>query len=298
MDYVQNILIVDDEKSNIDILINLFNKININNKYKIIPTLSGEKALKIVQKRKIDLILLDIMMPDMDGYEVCRILKSQESTKNIPILFITSSTDDESILKAYNLGAADYVTKPFRDVELISRVKVNLKLQETIKELKHFAYYDTMTNIYNRRKFFELATQKFDTQKENLYGVMIDIDKFKNINDTYGHHIGDKIIKEIALNIKNFLDEDMVLGRIGGEEFAIILNCKDSFIYDFIESIRKKIEDIKVPIDSENIITCTISSGISKYNETILDIDHLLQKADEALYEAKQTGRNKSIFRI
>jgi len=131
----QNILIVDDEKSNIDIILNLFSLIDTSN-YSLFAALSGEKALKVVEKIKIDLILLDIIMPGIDGYEVCRQLKANKETKNIPILFITSSTDEESIIKAYGVGAVDYVTKPFRAVELMARVKINLELQSSIRQLE------------------------------------------------------------------------------------------------------------------------------------------------------------------
>jgi diguanylate cyclase (GGDEF)-like protein len=296
---IQNILIVDDEKSNIDILLGLFEKINKNDQFNVIAALSGEKALKVVEKRKIDLILLDIMMPDMDGYEVCKILKLKESTKNIPILFITANTDDESIIKAYNIGAADYVTKPFRPVELLARVKVNLKLQQTINKLEYFAYYDVMTNIYNRRKFFDLSSTRFEGSKDNLYAVMLDIDKFKSINDTYGHSTGDVVIKAVAKTMKENLDDGMILGRLGGEEFAIVCdgNSNDE-VLEKIEDIRKKIQALELKADNGTNIKCTISDGIAKYNDDMPSIDHLLQKADEALYEAKETGRNKSIFRI
>ena len=126
----QNILIIDDEKSNIDIILELLKKININNRYNVIIALSGEKALKIVEKRKIDLILLDIMMPSMDGYEVCKILKSNNETKNIPIIFITAKTDEYSIEKAFDIGGVDYITKPFRPKELLARVSTQLNIAE------------------------------------------------------------------------------------------------------------------------------------------------------------------------
>jgi len=144
----QTILIVDDEKTNIDMLINLLK--STTNQYRIIPVLSGEKALEAVQKRKIDLILLDIVMPQMNGYEVCKVLKSQNSTKDIPILFITSSSDDASIEKAYNFGASDYVTKPIRALELLSRVRLNLKLQETLEKLEHYEANESRATIQNR----------------------------------------------------------------------------------------------------------------------------------------------------
>lgn len=295
----QNILVVDDEKSNIDILLGFFESINQNDEYNIIAVLSGEKALKVVEKRDIDLILLDIMMSQMDGYEVCKILKSNEKTKDIPILFITANTDDESIEKAYSLGAADYVTKPFRPIELISRVKLNLKLQKTINQLEFMAYYDSLTGVYNRRKFFTLAEKRFAQKRDDLYAVMLDIDKFKSINDTYGHSVGDKVLKEVANVLKNSVDENDILTRLGGEEFAILCN-KDSNenAFEFIEDIRKKVENVEITTDDGLIVKCTISEGIAKYTEDLQTLDYLLHKADEALYEAKNTGRNRTIFRI
>jgi len=296
---IQNILIVDDEKTNIDILLELFKNINTNNQYNIIVALSGEKVFQVLEKRKINLILLDIMMPNINGYEVCKILKSNDKTKNIPIIFLTANTDDASIIKAYELGAVDYLTKPFRAVELIARVKLNLQLQETINQLEYFANYDVMTNIYNRRKFFNLATSRFINSKNNLYAVMLDIDNFKNINDSYGHSMGDIVIKMIASTIEENLDDEMILGRIGGEEFAIICNANSKgYVFDKIDNIRKIIEQLNFKANDNTNINCTISIGIAKYNENIASIDHLLQIADEALYEAKETGRNKSIFRI
>ncbi len=125
---IQNILIVDDEKSNIDIILELFKKINTDKQYNIIATRSGEKALTVVEKRKIDLILLDIMMPDMDGYEVCKILKSNNATKNIPVIFITANADENSIEKAFDIGGVDYITKPFRPKELLARVSTQLNI--------------------------------------------------------------------------------------------------------------------------------------------------------------------------
>ena len=296
----QNILIVDDEKSNIDIILSLFENENFSQQYNIIAALSAKKALQVVEKRKIDLILLDIMMPEMNGYEFCKILKEDEKTKDIPVLFITANTDDESIEKAYNIGAADYVTKPFRAIELISRVKVNLKLQETINQLEYMAYYDGLTGVYNRRKFFELAHKKFEAVKnQNLYAVMIDIDKFKNINDTYGHSVGDKVIIAVAQTLKENIDETTLLARLGGEEFALLCSKEnDKKVFECLEKIRKKIEEIEIKLENNTIVKCTISDGIAKYTKELPSLDYLLNKADEALYEAKNTGRNRTIFRI
>lgn len=291
---MKKLLIIEDE----EVLLSLLQKKLIAEGYDVSIAENGEKGLEVMRKAMPDLILLDIVMPDMNGYEVCERLKTNEETKNIPILFITSSTDEESIMKAYHLGAIDYVTKPFKSVELIARVKINLKLQSTIRELEYMAYFDVLTQVYNRRKFFELASQKFDKTKVNLYAIMLDIDHFKKINDTHGHSVGDEVIKAVAQTIQTTLDEDMIFGRIGGEEFAILLESNsDEEVRELIETIRLNVQAICVET-KRAIIECTISSGTSKYSSDIETIDQLLNFADQALYQAKESGRNKTIFRV
>ena len=283
------ILVVDDTKENIHILLSLLEE------YDVLVALSGQKALQMVEKNDIDIILLDIMMPEMDGYEVCNILKANPDTKNIPILFITAKTDEESIEKAYDVGGIDYVTKPFKPKELLARLKTQLENQRLIKELDHLASRDTMTGIYNRRKFFELGTKLFNST-DNIFATMIDIDKFKNINDQYGHPFGDVVIKSVTQNISNQILPDAIFARLGGEEFALL--CKaDSIdeVHHKIESIRAIIENLE-KIYEDKIVKFTISNGISQ-KQSGDTIDSLLKRADEALYEAKGTGRNKVCFR-
>jgi len=266
--------------------------------YDLLVALNGESALEIVQEEKIDLILLDIMMPKMDGYKVCTTLKSSTATKNIPVIFITAKTDEDSIEKAYEVGGIDYVTKPFKPRELLARVKTQLKLKELIEHLDFIASHDEMTGIYNRRKFFSLSSKRFNTSKEDLYVVMLDIDKFKKINDTYGHPIGDKIIKSVTKTISDYIDKDTIFGRIGGEEFALLCNApsKDKII-KYMEFIRVSISKIEVIADDKSVVKCTISEGISKVHEKTQTLDDALKEADIALYEAKGSGRNKVIFR-
>lgn len=287
------ILAVDDTKTNISILLELLGE-----DYDIVPALSGAKALEIINKIQIDLILLDIMMPEMDGYEVCKILKSQEKTKDIPILFITAKVDEESIVDAFKVGGVDYVTKPFQPFELIARIQTHLKLSDTLKSLEFLATRDSMTGILNRRKFFELGEEKFKNNKTSLYVVMVDIDKFKSINDTYGHAIGDEAIKVVVRSIKDKLPNEAIFGRIGGEEFAIILDtsmCTD--IDSMIESIRTSVESMAVILYGNEVIKITISQGVAKASPNSECLDAVLKDADEALYEAKNSGRNRSVFR-
>ncbi len=287
------ILAVDDEKINLNILIEL-----LGNDYEVSVALNGEKALKLIEKKDIDLILLDIMMPGMDGYEVCQILKSKSKTKDIPILFITAKTDDESIVKGFEVGGIDYISKPFRPIELQARVKTHLKLGQTLKSLDYMATRDYMTGIYNRRSFFDLGKELFESDK-NLFAVMIDIDKFKNVNDTYGHPFGDVVIKSVTKTISKLVDEKAIFGRLGGEEFCILyesdsLDCAGVKVK--VEEIRKAIEDLEEKYE-ETIVKFTISNGISKKHDNNDTLDELLKRSDEALYEAKDSGRNRVCFR-
>ena len=281
----KTLLIVDDSKENITILLSLLNQ------YDVLVALNGAKALKMVEKHHIDMVLLDIVMPQMDGYEVCKILKSQKETHNIPILFITSSNDEASIDKAFRIGGSDYISKPFKPVELLARVKMHLILSETVKSLKYMATRDSMTGIYNRGKFFELAETLFGEHRQ-LCAMMIDIDKFKNINDTYGHPFGDIVIKAVAQTIQENLSDEMIFGRLGGEEFGIL--CSSLAIKDRINEAEKLKESIEALIwqEANETVSVTISIGVAQTtSEKTLDM--LLHKADKALYEAKESGRNR-----
>ena len=287
------ILIVDDIDTNIDILLELLGE-----KYDVLVAVDGKTALDIASKEKIDLILLDIMMPEMDGYEVCERLKSSEETHNIPVLFITAKTDEDSIEKAYDIGGSDYITKPFKPRELLARIKTQLQLRKLINNLDFIATHDEMTGIYNRRQFFHLASKRFKETKKNLYAVMIDIDKFKAVNDKYGHSIGDEVIKIVTKTIAGSISKDTIFGRIGGEEFALVYNIEsEAIIMQNIESIREKIEKLEVKAHNGEIVKFTISEGVSKAKVKTKNLDELLKEADIALYEAKGSGRNKVIFR-
>ncbi len=288
----QKILIVDDTAENLDILFELLND------YDIIDAISAKEAFEILDEENVDLILLDIMMPDMDGYEVCRILKNNTETEDIPIIFITAITDEESIEKAYNQGGNDYVTKPFKPKELLARVKTQLKVQSLIKHLDRLASYDQLSGIYNRRKFFELAKERFLNDKNNLYAIMIDIDNFKNVNDTYGHATGDSVIKTFASVISSHLEKEAIFGRVGGEEFTIISHFENSeTVILFAEKFRTAIEKTKVIANDGSAFHFTISCGISAYRKDLEILDDLLKEADKALYDAKGYGRNRAIFR-
>ena len=286
----KTILIVDDTESNIDILLEILGN------YDLIVATDGFSAIEIANEDKIDLILLDILMPEIDGFEVCRRLKLNDNTKNIPIIFITAKTDEESIERAYDVGGIDYVSKPFKPKELLARVKKELKLSSLINHLNYLVAHDVMTGVYNRREFFKMATKYFEIHKD-LFAIMLDIDDFKAINDQHGHAVGDKVIQAVSKTISIFIDEQSIFGRLGGEEFAFICNNKPyEIVIKKVEKIRHAIEQLEITTEDNKIVKLTISSGISKKQTDTKNLDYLLKIADDLLYEAKRQGKNKVIF--
>ena len=289
----KTILIVDDTETNIDILLEL-----LGSEYDILVALDGKSAFAILEEEVVDLVLLDIMMPEVNGFEVCTRMKLQSSTRDIPVIFVTAKTDEDSIEKAYDVGGIDYVTKPFKPRELQARIKTQIKLKALVDHLEYISSYDQMTGVFNRRKFFILATEALEVIQINLYAIMIDIDHFKSFNDTYGHAFGDEVIKGVTRAISNTMLEGSIFGRVGGEEFALLTHAiSEDIAIQNIESMRKAVEALEFTTQDKSIAKCTISLGMAKSDKTLNSLDALLKKADNALYEAKGEGRNRSIFR-
>lgn len=284
------ILAVDDKVENLDILSALLAD------YEVRDVTDASSALRVLQETSVDLILLDIVMPDIDGFELCTRLQAEERTRSIPIIFISAMSDEEAIQRAFEIGGKDYVTKPFRPLELLARVKTQLQLKFLMERLHFLAFHDPLTGIHNRRRFFELATELFESPGD-LMAVMLDIDHFKRINDTHGHGIGDRVLKQVATTIASRLPPEAIFGRLGGEEFAILLpNQRSMDLVPALEAIRQAIADLVIPTALGGI-GCTISCGVYQRDYTTHNIDELLYRADQALYEAKGTGRNRVIFR-
>lgn len=286
------ILIVDDTKTNIDILVDLLVD------YDVLVATSGEDALQTVSQDEVDLVLLDIMMPGMDGFEVCRHLKRRVDTSGIPVIFMTASDDEKAVERAYEAGGVDYISKPFRPVELLMRVKTQLERGSLIKHLTFIATHDPLTGIYNRRRFFEVADQKFTQYRDGLFAAMIDIDHFKAINDRYGHAVGDLVLQQLTKTIGSNLTERCVFGRLGGEEFALLCEfVSEASMVNHLESIRSAVASMQVEYERNEKVTFTISVGIAKKKPDMQSVDVLLSEADSALYKAKGEGRNRTIVR-
>ena len=287
MSHPATILIVDDNENNIDVLMEFLES------YEVLVSLSGEQALELLKSQTVDLVLLDVMMPHMDGYEVCTQLKNNPKTASIPVIFITAKHDPDSIEKAFDVGGSDYISKPFKPKELQARVRTQIELKRLIQELTVLATKDTMTHLWNRRSFFQKAQEALTQAKQHatpLCAMMLDLDHFKRINDTYGHDVGDEVIRTFAHTAQEILDtQEAVFGRIGGEEFALIVPMELHTCAALAEQIRTAVASI------EHIKTLsigfTVSIGIALWDNQE-DVDTLLKRADEKLYSIKKGTRN------
>jgi diguanylate cyclase (GGDEF)-like protein len=288
----QKILIVDDILKNIQIVMEVLE----NKGYKLSFAKTPQEAIKRAQTNDIDLILLDIMMPNINGYEVCKILKSFDETKDIPIIFITAKTDAEDIVRGFEAGGVDYITKPFNSSELLARVQTHLELKASRDYWKKRSMLDGLTSLYNHTYINQHLFRQIkhsQATEESLSVIMVDIDYFKKINDTYGHQIGDKVIVKIASTLENTVSklniENAIAGRYGGEEFTIIIpTYNKEQATDLAEELRKKIEALEWNIDE---LKLTISCGVKEYaGETSNEV---LKEADLLLYKAKHNGRNR-----
>ncbi|MCT7586108.1 GGDEF domain-containing response regulator [Aliarcobacter butzleri] len=289
------ILIVDDMTTNLLLLSDLL-KDDCNIKI----SKSGTKALEILNApNDIDLVLLDIEMPDINGYEVCKELKNNNKTKNLPIVFITAKNSEEDEEFALNLGAIDYITKPFSKAILRLRLKNHLELKLKTDLLEQLSMYDGLTNIRNRRFFdeaFEKTFLEVKREKISLAVLMIDIDFFKPYNDNYGHGKGDEALKKVAFALQSTIKRPTdLVARYGGEEFVILLKDIDKPGLETVaKNLLEAVRDLKITHDFSKVANfITVSIGISYYN-TNKDITkiELLIKADETLYKVKNSGRN------
>lgn len=289
------ILIVDDTPLNIQVLAEMLRQ-----DYRVKVAASGQAAFDVIAKQGLpDLILLDIMMPLMDGYEVCRRLKSKPSTSGIPVIFVTAKTDRVDEEYGLRLGAVDYIAKPFHLPIVAARVQnqVNLKLKTDL--LESLAMLDGLTNIANRRRFdeaFDAELRRARRAGRTVALIMADIDYFKRYNDHYGHGAGDNCLKKTAGALSNASNRPGdLLARYGGEEFIVLLPETDNQGARMIaERLRSAVEHLKIPHEKSDASSCvTISLG---YACAVPNDDkgaELLKKADQMLYQAKESGRNR-----
>lgn len=293
----QKILIVDDTPSNILFLTEVLK----DQEFEIYAAGNGAEAIDIANSEHPDLILLDVIMKDMDGYEVCQQLKAGANTSNIPIIFITAYEDEDDEAYGLQLGAADYITKPVNPAIVIARVRNHLALKKQQDLMEAISSTDFMTGVANRRRFDEVIESELRRNTrihKPLTLVMCDVDYFKQYNDLYNHLAGDLCLKHIAKALENIFHRagDLV-ARYGGEEFVIILPNTDSdTALQMAKTLCEKIEALNIPHSNSSVSKyVTLSAGVATWadGETQLSAQSLIEASDQALYQAKHNGRNR-----
>ena len=278
--------------------------------YDVICANDGISAIKLVKTTKPDIVLLDVILPGLDGYDVCRWLKLEESTKGIPVIMLTVKKELSDKISGLHIGADDYLPKPYNELELNARIYASLRtkalqdelrlknkqLEDLLYKVEYMAITDVLTGLYNRRRFHDVLTREFDRSKRYATPfsmILLDIDLFKSVNDTYGHMMGDMVLKELPVIIQKSIREIDTAARYGGEEFTIALpNTTKEDAVHVAERIRASTEKHVFPDMQDHMIT--VSIGISGIPDKEIDSgDKLIQCADIALYKAKQNGRNR-----
>lgn len=292
---MSKVLIIDDSIFNIRVLEDILKE-----EYEVISTRKAEEGLELAIKNRPDIILLDIEMPGMDGFEVLRNIKEQRETKDIPVVFLTGLIDPVYEERGFLCGAVDYITKPYNRNVVKVRVQTHINLYEYRKQVEAQLNLDTLTEIYNRRgleKYMNDIAAEACREKFRVNCFILDIDFFKLVNDTYGHLQGDHVLKKVASILKQcVLVAGGYLARYGGEEFAIVLpRAEEEEIRQFIEQIFEAVRKEGIPNEKSEVCPyLTVSIGGSGgFLEKEKDIKTLLMEADEMLYKSKREGRNR-----
>ncbi|QWV92297.1 diguanylate cyclase [Geomonas oryzisoli] len=302
------ILIVDDTTTNIDILYQI-----LKGEFDVLFAKSGVDGIRMVREHTPDLVLLDVMMPDMDGYEVCRTLKQDPATAGLPVVFVTAMGNDEDETRGLELGAIDYLTKPIRPPIVLARVRNHVELKhrgdlleqlsrelaQKNRELEELARQDGLTGVSNRRHFDESLrseVQRATRNGRNLSLIMCDIDRFKQFNDLYGHPAGDTSLQLVGeLLRKSFKRAGEVVARYGGEEFAVILPDTSAELAGHLaERLRLELMAHALPHAHSEFGVVTMSIGVAGGLATRdHGVEWYISSADDALYRSKAQGRNR-----
>jgi len=300
---VHKVLIVDDMLFQIELMKAVLEE----NGYDVSVALGGEEAIERVKTDKPDIVLLDLLMPKMNGFEVLRSLQHDANYEvaNTPVIVISACGDDDNVVRALDFGAQDYVTKPIIPPLLLARLRSVLRLKcnrdhllVTNRQLSRIASLDPLTEMFNRRWFYKLAEKeriKAKLCQESLSAIMLDIDHFKVLNDRHGHAMGDESLRSLKAIFQRCIRKSDIAGRLGGDEFAIICPNTDlSSAVCLAERIRKGVESQTIQLE-EVKAKMTISLGVASQEIGDLTIDDMLKRADQMLYKAKGDGHNRVV---
>jgi diguanylate cyclase (GGDEF)-like protein len=312
INYIQNatVLVIDDNPTNLAVLCDYLNNMGA----EVLVKKDGESGIEIAIKKQPDIIILDILMPHIDGYETCRRLKLESTTHAIPVIFASALVETVDKLKGFEVGGVDYITKPFQVEEVLARIEVHLsiiRLQQQLQlaneslEIANQKLYkqtvlDGLTQIANRRHFDEYLMHEWQRavrDKNSIALLLCDIDFFKQYNDTYGHQGGDDCLKQIAQAIEKVSKRPAdLVARYGGEEFGVILpNTIITGAIEISEQICQAVRDLKIGHKKSRAANyVTLSLGVScLIPSTENNMTEFIEMADKALYQAKHQGRNR-----
>jgi diguanylate cyclase (GGDEF)-like protein len=290
------ILIVDDVPDNIRVL----SRMLVDDGHQVSAATNGRAALKLAASCAPDLILLDVMMPEMDGYQVCAALKADPLLRSIPVIFITALSDAEDETRGLALGAVDYIAKPFKEAIVRLRVRTHLELKRQRDILSQLSHLDGLTGIPNRRAFDERLDREWRRAVragEHLAAAMVDIDHFKEYNDAHGHLAGDDCLRRVAEALAAGLERaGDFIARYGGEEFICLLNgVDDQGTAVVAERLRADIESLRLPHGASPVSPwVTVSVGAASRRPTHETApSEVVAAADLQLFTAKRLGRNR-----
>lgn len=284
------VLIIDDDPASVALARQWLKK----DGHGIVTAADGEEGLAMAAREEPDLILLDVQMPGMNGFQVCEKLKADSRIRHIPVIFLSAADETREKVKGLDLGAVDYVTKPFDRFELPARVRAALRTKRLQDLLTVYSEIDSLTEVYNRRVLMERLEQEWNRTRRystTVAFIMCDIDHFKNVNDTHGHPTGDQVLERIATLLRKSVRSSDMVGRYGGEEFGIIMvNADRASAASAAERYRKKIESMDFH-SRRGEFRVTVSFGVADSRGKD-SVNQLINAADRALYKAKETGRN------
>jgi diguanylate cyclase (GGDEF)-like protein len=289
----QRVLIIDDDP----LIASLVGSLLSDDPIELIFACGGEAGLIAAEQQQPDLILLDVEMPGVDGFEICRRLKSNRATVALPIVFLTGAASIEQKILGWELGAADYVLKPFEPAELRARVRSSLRTKALVDMLGRKALLDGLTGLYNRAYFDQRLAQSLAMHRRTGHPfacMLIDVDHFKSVNDRFGHPFGDRVLTGVGAALKSGCRQEDVVCRYGGEEFVVLtpgaLRCGTGIL---AERLRVSVEQIPFSHEGQPVrVTCSI--GVS--DSTVQAPDDVVGSADRCLYQAKHAGRNRVVI--
>ncbi len=297
----RSLLVVDDNDMNRDLLSRRLRRRG----YDVTVATGGADAIDCLTRSSFDAILLDIMMPNVNGWDVLKWIRDRHSREQLPVIMVTAKDTAEDIVRALELGANDYLTKPFDLKVVLARVATHVSLKRTSQsmaalnqKLAELARHDALTGVLNRNTFIELFQAEWQRSKRYqrpLSCVMLDIDFFKRINDTFGHATGDRVLEQVAHILRSNSRTSDLVGRFGGEEFCILLSeTAEQNAVTWCERVRQRIAELAIPVDGQEV-KISASFGLTSHTGELPRPKQLIEQADEAMLIAKRLGRNRVV---